>query len=46
VWEHAYYLDYQNKRDRFIEVFVQKLVHWEYAAKRLAQTTPEKELAL
>jgi Fe-Mn family superoxide dismutase len=46
VWEHAYYLDYQNKRDRFIEVFVQSLVHWDYAAKRLEQTRPEKELAL
>jgi Fe-Mn family superoxide dismutase len=38
VWEHAYYLDYQNKRERFIEVFLANLVHWDYAARRLERT--------
>jgi superoxide dismutase, Fe-Mn family len=35
VWEHAYYLDYQNRRDTFLEVFTDKLVNWEFVAKNL-----------
>jgi superoxide dismutase, Fe-Mn family len=33
VWEHAYYIDYRNKRDTFLEVFCDKLVNWEFVAK-------------
>ena len=35
VWEHAYYLAYQNKRDEYVNRFMD-FVHWEFAAKRLA----------
>jgi Fe-Mn family superoxide dismutase len=35
VWEHAYYLDYQNRRDTFLEVFCDKLINWEFVAKNL-----------
>jgi Fe-Mn family superoxide dismutase len=35
VWEHAYYLDYQNRRDTFLEVFADKLINWEFVAKNL-----------
>ncbi len=35
VWEHAYYIDYRNKRDGFLEAFLDKLVNWEFAAKNL-----------
>jgi Fe-Mn family superoxide dismutase len=38
VWEHAYYLDYQNKRDEFVTIFLEKLVNWEFVASRLAET--------
>ena len=35
VWEHAYYIDYRNARPKFIEVFLQHLVNWDFAAKNL-----------
>ena len=35
LWEHAYYLDYQNRRADFVKTFVDHLVDWEYAASRL-----------
>jgi Fe-Mn family superoxide dismutase len=35
VWEHAYYLDYQNRRKDFIEAFVDHLANWEFAASQL-----------
>ncbi|OPZ78285.1 MAG: Superoxide dismutase (Fe) [Alphaproteobacteria bacterium ADurb.Bin438] len=35
VWEHAYYLDYQNKRADFIDTFLNNLVNWEFVLKNL-----------
>lgn len=35
VWEHAYYLDYQNKRPDFLQTFVDTLANWDFAAKNL-----------
>jgi Fe-Mn family superoxide dismutase len=31
VWEHAYYLDYQNRRGDYVTAFVEKLLNWEFA---------------
>ncbi len=36
VWEHAYYLDYQNRRPDFVQTVLDKLLNWEFAAKNLA----------
>lgn len=32
VWEHAYYLDYQNRRDSYVDAFLHHLINWEFAA--------------
>ncbi|MBM3133931.1 MAG: superoxide dismutase [Fe], partial [Chloroflexi bacterium] len=37
VWEHAYYLDYQNRRPDFVQAFLDKLVNWDFVAANLAQ---------
>jgi Fe-Mn family superoxide dismutase len=35
VWEHAYYLDYQNRRPDFVQTFIDKLINWDFVAKNL-----------
>lgn len=35
VWEHAYYLDYQNRRAEYVNALIDKLINWEFAAANL-----------
>ena len=37
VWEHAYYLDYQNARPAFVGVFLKELINWDFAAENMAK---------
>jgi len=37
VWEHAYYLDFQNRREDFLESFFSRLANWDFAAENLAK---------
>ena len=36
VWEHSYYLDYQNRRPEYLSAFVDKLLNWDYVNQQLA----------
>jgi len=38
VWEHAYYLDYQNRRPDFLKAVIAKLLNWDFAAQNFQRT--------
>ena len=37
VWEHSYYIDYRNARQKYLEAFVDNLVNWDYVAEMHAK---------
>jgi superoxide dismutase, Fe-Mn family len=37
VWEHAYYLDYQNRRVDYVNAVLDSLINWEFAAENLGR---------
>lgn len=37
VWEHSYYIDYRNARQKYLEAFVDNLINWEYVEQLFDQ---------
>ena len=37
VWEHAYYLDYRNRRGEYVQAFLDHLLNWDFAAANLGE---------
>jgi Fe-Mn family superoxide dismutase len=37
VWEHAYYLDYQNQRDQYVQAFLDHLINWPFAVNNIGE---------
>ena len=37
VWEHAYYLDYQNRREEHVTAVIEELLNWQFAAENLTR---------
>ena len=35
VWEHAYYVDYRNQREKYVQAVIEKLLNWEFAERNL-----------
>lgn len=42
VWEHAYYLDYQNRRPDYMATFLDKLVNWDFVAQNFESAQQKK----
>jgi superoxide dismutase, Fe-Mn family len=42
VWEHAYYVDYENRRPEFVEAVIDKLLNWEFAQQQLERASGRK----
>lgn len=40
LWEHAYFLDYQNRRSAYVAAYLEELVNWECANRMLADLKP------
>jgi Fe-Mn family superoxide dismutase len=36
VWEHAYYVDYRNQREKYVSALINELLNWEFAEKNLS----------
>jgi superoxide dismutase, Fe-Mn family len=43
LWEHAYYLDHQNRRAAYVNAFLEELVGWEFANSVLAELASGSE---
>lgn len=40
VWEHAYYLDFQNRRADYVDAILDKLINWGFASDNFMKAHP------
>jgi len=45
VWEHAYYVDYENRRPEHVEAVIQKLLNWKWAEEQLEKGGSQRKAA-
>jgi Fe-Mn family superoxide dismutase len=45
VWEHAYYVDYENRRPEFVNAVIDKLLNWDFAAEQLDKANSVRKAA-
>ena len=45
VWEHAYYLDYENRRPEFVDAVIDQLLNWDFAAEQLEKAQAFRKAA-
>jgi len=45
VWEHAYYLDYENRRPEFVEAVIDQLLNWKFAEEQLEKASSYRKAA-
>ena len=45
VWEHAYYVDYENRRPEFVKAVIGKLLNWEFAQQQLDSAGGQRKAA-
>jgi Fe-Mn family superoxide dismutase len=45
VWEHAYYLDFQNERASYVDAYLEHLVNWRFAEQNMSERADTKETA-
>ena len=39
VWEHAYYIDHENRRPEFVKAVIAKLLNWDFAQQQLEKAS-------
>jgi Fe-Mn family superoxide dismutase len=42
VWEHAYYLDYENRRPEYVKAVIERLLNWDFALEQLEKADVRK----
>jgi len=45
VWEHAYYVDYENRRPEHVDAVIEKLLNWKWAEEQLEKAGAERKAA-